>query len=213
VFGHEAAAQALTFHPSRAAQAIAELDHDRAETQVLRARLALQQGDDRAAAALLVDAAPPTTRRELVERRVLLALSVLSSDVERAKQLLGEALEAAQPEGLIRTVIEQGPGIHRLLRSFGPEAGQERYIEQLIAASGDLPPAKVLTAQPLVEPLSTRELMVLRYLCTRLTYREIAAALFVSRNTLKSHVRSVYRKLAVESRADAVEAGRNCGLI
>jgi LuxR family transcriptional regulator, maltose regulon positive regulatory protein len=54
---------------------------------------------------------------------------------------------------------------------------------------------------------------VLRYLCSRLTYREIAASLYVSLNTLKSHVRSVYRKLGVASRADAVEAGRRSGLI
>jgi LuxR family transcriptional regulator, maltose regulon positive regulatory protein len=54
---------------------------------------------------------------------------------------------------------------------------------------------------------------VLRYLCSRLTYQEIAAALFVSVNTLKSHVRAVYRKLAVASRGDAVDAGRRLGLI
>ena len=54
---------------------------------------------------------------------------------------------------------------------------------------------------------------MLRYLCSRLTYREIAAALYVSLNTLKSHVRSVYRKLAVASRADAVHLGRRQGLI
>ena len=54
---------------------------------------------------------------------------------------------------------------------------------------------------------------MLRYLCSRLTYREIAAALYVSVNTLKSHVRSVYRKLAVASRADAVDIGRCQGLL
>ena len=54
---------------------------------------------------------------------------------------------------------------------------------------------------------------MLRYLCSRMTYREIAAALYVSLNTLKSHVRTVYRKLDVESRADAVDAGRRLGVI
>ena len=65
----------------------------------------------------------------------------------------------------------------------------------------------------LVEPLSPREVDVLRYLCSQLTYREIAAALYVSVNTLKSHVRSIYRKLAVASRADAVNIGRGQGLL
>ena len=65
----------------------------------------------------------------------------------------------------------------------------------------------------LVEPLSPREVNVLRYLCSQLTYREIAAALYVSVNTLKSHVRSIFRKLAVTSRADAVNIGRCQGLL
>ena len=65
----------------------------------------------------------------------------------------------------------------------------------------------------LVEPLSPREVVVLRYLCSHLTYREIAAALYVSVNTLKSHVRSIFRKLAVASRADAVNIGRCQGLL
>ena len=68
-------------------------------------------------------------------------------------------------------------------------------------------------APALVEPLSPREVIVLRYLCSRLTYREIAAALYVSVNTLKSHVRSIFRKLAVTSRADAVDVGRCQGLL
>ncbi len=54
---------------------------------------------------------------------------------------------------------------------------------------------------------------MLRYLCSQLTYREIAAALYVSVNTLKSHVRSIFRKLAVTSRADAVNIGRGHGLL
>ena len=54
---------------------------------------------------------------------------------------------------------------------------------------------------------------MLRSLCSRLTYREIAAALYVSSNTLTSHVRDVYRKLGVESREAALQAGRQCGLI
>ncbi len=54
---------------------------------------------------------------------------------------------------------------------------------------------------------------MLRYLCSRLTYEEIAAGLYVSLNTLKSHVKSIYRKLDVASRAQAVEVGRALRLI
>ena len=54
---------------------------------------------------------------------------------------------------------------------------------------------------------------VLRYLSSRLTYREIAAALYISVNTLKTHVKSVYRKLEVASRQEAVDVGRRLRLI
>ena len=213
-FGEEAVAQALWFDPSKASRLIAALDQDRVGTQVLRVRLALVDHDDRAAAALLADLPPATTRRTRVERSILWALSMLARDVERANSHLREALDAGQPERLIRTVVDQAPGVHHLLLSCTPDASQERYVEDLLAATSRIvPPARADVAPALVEPLTPREVIVLRYLCSRLTYREIAAALYVSLNTLKSHVRSIYRKLAVVSRADAVDLGRCRGLI
>ena len=98
--------------------------------------------------------------------------------------------------------------------SCTPAASQRRYVEDLLAATRRiLPPARSDVVSALVEPLSPREVNVLRYLCSQLTYREIAADLFVSVNTLKSHVRSIFRKLAVTSRADAVSIGRGEGLL
>lgn len=76
-----------------------------------------------------------------------------------------------------------------------------------------LPPAGTNVVLALVEPLSPREVAVLRYMRSRLTYREIASMLYVSVNTLKSHVRSIFRKLAVASREDAIAAGRSHGLL
>ena len=61
--------------------------------------------------------------------------------------------------------------------------------------------------------LSPREVTVLRFLASRLTQHEIADDLFVSMNTLKSHLRSLYLKLGVQSRVAAVENGRAAGLI
>ena len=206
-------AQALRFDPSKAAALIAELDQDRVETQVLRARLALLEHDDRTAADLLADLPPATTRRARVERSVLCALSVLERDVERANDHLREALSAGQPERLIRTIVDHGPG--RPQAAAVVRAG--RRPGALRRRSCSPPPASIVApvraevTPTLVEPLSSREVTVLRYLCSRLTYREIAAALYVSLNTLKSHVRSVYRKLDVASRAEAVDAGRRLG--
>jgi len=214
VFDEEAVAQALQFDPPMAARAIAMLDPDRATTQVLRSRLALLERDDRTAADILDGMPAPTTRRERVEHGVQRALSVLERDVEEANRRLHDALTLAQPEGLIRVVVDQGPLVHKLLLSYTPADAQAGYVEDLLAVTSHMvAPVRVRATQALVAPLSDREVTVLRYLCSRLTYREIAGALYVSVNTLKSHVRSVYRKLGVESRRGAVDAGRRAGLI
>ncbi|MFS8586595.1 MAG: LuxR C-terminal-related transcriptional regulator, partial [Acidimicrobiia bacterium] len=65
----------------------------------------------------------------------------------------------------------------------------------------------------LVEPLSERELAVLRYLPSRLSNREIGAELYVSLNTVKSHLKAIYRKLDVDSRQDAVRRARQMGIL
>ena len=127
VLGAEAVAQAWRFQPSEAAALMADLDQDRVDTRVLFARLALAEHDDRTAARLLAELPPATTRRTAVERAVLCALSVLEHDVDRANTYLGEAIDLAQPEWLVRTIIDQGPAVHRLLASFPAAAGQEGY--------------------------------------------------------------------------------------
>ena len=214
VFGEETVVQALRFDPARAASLIAELDPDRLGTRVLMARCSLLERDDRAAARLLADLPPASTRRARVERAVLCALSVLRRDVDEANRHLREALVDGQAEWLIRTITDLGPDVHALLVSYAPSVDQEDYVDALLAAvSRGVAPTRAKTSATLVDPLSAREVTVLRYLCSRLTYQEIAAALFVSLNTLKSHVRTVYRKLGVASRADAVDAGRRLGVI
>jgi LuxR family maltose regulon positive regulatory protein len=177
-------------------------------------RLALYEHDARGAARLLAALPPPSSRRTRVERAVLWALSVFDRDVEQANTHLAEALVAGQPEWLIRTIIDLSPDVHKLLVSYPPTAGQEAYVEALLAGAGrGVAPARTKPAAAMVDPLTPRELTVLRYLCSRLTYPEIAAALYVSPNTLKSHVRTVYRKVGATSRDHAVEAGRSLRLM
>lgn len=65
----------------------------------------------------------------------------------------------------------------------------------------------------LIDPLSERELMVLRYLASRLDSSEIAASLYISVNTVRSHVKAIYRKLGVNSRPEAVARARQLDLI
>ena len=126
---------------------------------------------------------------------------MLDRDLEKANDHLRAALSAGQPEWMVRTIVDHGPDVHRLLQSFAPDVSNEQYVAALLAAASHMvAPVRAASTPSLVEPLSSREVTVLRYLCSRLTYREIAAALYVSLNTLKSHVRSVYRKLDVASR-------------
>ena len=214
VIGEEAVAQAFRFEPSRAGALIGELDPDRDSTTVLRTRLALIDGDDRAAGTLLQGLGPARSRRDRVERAVLAALAVLERDVERANEHLGEAIAHGHREWLIRTVVDTAPQVHKLLVSYTPSSNEEHYVSSLLAAvSRGVAPVRRTVPHALLDPLSARELTVLRYLSSRLTYQEIAGALYVSLNTLKTHVRTVYRKLDVASRADAVESGRRLGLI
>ena len=84
-------------------------------------------------------------------------------------------------------------------------------ITGLLAGNGPAPPARRLRLP--VEPLSESELRVLRYLPTNLTGPEIANELYVSPNTVKTHVRNLYAKLGTHRRAEAVTRARNLGLL
>ncbi|MGB0113030.1 MAG: LuxR C-terminal-related transcriptional regulator [Ilumatobacteraceae bacterium] len=116
---------------------------------------------------------------------------------------VGFAHEHADAEGLLleaRTIIDRctDPGI----------AG--RYLARVESRHGRT--ATVRTPD-LVEPLSNRELAVLRYLPSQLSQREIAGELYVSLNTVKTHCKAIYRKLGVDGRKPAVQAARDHGLL
>jgi LuxR family maltose regulon positive regulatory protein len=119
----------------------------------------------------------------------------------------------AQTEGFRRTVLEQGPDVLDLLLSSTPTPVLEDYVGELIQRASSVAPARPPPVTSLVDPLSKREVIVLRYLCSRLTHQEIASALYISQNTLKSHLKSVYRKLGVASRHEAVEVGRELRIV
>ena len=156
VFGVEAVEQALRFDPSNAADLIAELDQERVETQVLHVRLAVLEHDAATAIDLLHDIRPATTRRAEVEREVLTALSVLERDVEKANDHLRAALSAGQPERMVRTIVDHGPDVHRLLQSFAPDASNERYVAALLAAASHMvAPVRAASTPSLVEALSS----------------------------------------------------------
>jgi LuxR family maltose regulon positive regulatory protein len=124
---------------------------------------------------------------------------------------LERAVAAAAEERCARPFAEGGPPIRALLRVLArrgpwPPVG---FVAELL----DERPVGPVAAAPGEPPLSEREQAVLRYLPSHLSKREIASELGVSANTVKTHVSSIYRKLAVGSRGEAVARARELGLL
>jgi len=166
------------------------------------------------ATVLLGPASTDATMRERVESGVLRALVESRNNVEAALVVLRDALVLARAEGFARTVLEQGAGVGPLLRALPSDATIDGYVDELLTlADASIAPLRKASTVSLVAQLSPREMTVLRYLSSRLPTCDIAAALYVSNNTLKSHVKSIYRKLGVQSRAEAVGEGQALGLI
>lgn len=208
-FDLEAARQAVAFGARSAGSLVDALDRGR-RSLLLRVRFALERQNVTAAAEAVALLPTPTTTRECIEDAMAHAL--VARDVGEAITRLEGALDLAAPEQFVRAVVDAGPGVPRLLAAL-PTSVHTRYLARLIDAVQTMPSTRCGDRDGLVEPLTPRELEVLRHLSSRLTNQEIASALYVSVNTLKTHVKSVYRKLGVASRTQAVAVGRGIRLI
>ena len=137
-------------------------------------------------------------------------------DLPVALRLLLQALTLAEPEGYVRMFVDEGVPMAQLLKRLKAEdRGPQAYIHALLAAFGnqrEAPPA-VATPQHLVEPLSQRELEVLRLFKTELSGPEIARELVVALSTVRTHTKGIYSKLNVNSRRAAVQRATELGLI
>lgn len=136
----------------------------------------------------------------------------MQGDIPAALARLERALTLAEPEGYIRTFVDEGPLLRVLLEKAAKHGIAANYAHQLLAASGeaeDRTPVK----QALIEPLSERELQVLRLLGTDLNGPEMARQLMVSLNTLRTHTKNIYTKLAVTSRRAAVRRADELNLL
>ena len=202
---------AIAFAPERGDALISQLPA-RVESNVLRVRLMIAQGRSDIPTCLLDDTDPTLTSRERIELGVLKALVQCGHDMQLSQAMLQETLLLARPEGFLRTILDQGTEVGQLLRSLPVGNPLDSYVKELIAMS-DATVAPNRPTAPGTVALSPREFTVLRFLASRLTQREIADDLFVSVNTLKSHIRSLYQKLGVQSRVAAVERGHAAGLI
>jgi LuxR family maltose regulon positive regulatory protein len=131
---------------------------------------------------------------------------------------LERVLTQAEPEGFVRLFADEGPPMAALLEEAAKRGISPNYVSQLRAALG-MPDAQaadrgeMAVTQPLAEPLSQRELEVLRLLRTDMSGREIAGELSISLNTLHTHTRNIYGKLGVNSRQAAVHRAEELNLL
>jgi LuxR family maltose regulon positive regulatory protein len=177
-----------------------------------RARVLAAQGRFDAAQALLKQvletAETVGAGASIVETRILQAvLFQTQGRMDRALETLDPALVRAAPEGYVRTFVDEGAPMVRLLEAALDRGIAPRYTRALLAAlTGDLhergPGAALRRAG--IEPLSERELEVLRLLPTALSRPEIAERLYISPNTVRFHLKNIYNKLGVHTRADAI---------
>jgi LuxR family maltose regulon positive regulatory protein len=156
--------------------------------------------------------------RRTIRILVLQALAwQAQGEEDRALAALKHALSLAEPEGYVRTFVGEGAPLGKLLRQAAGRGIKLDYVGRLLAAleneatSGQQ--ASRLAASSLLEPLSERELEVLRLLTTYLSSTEIAQELVVSASTVRSHIKNIYGKLDVHTRADAVRRARELGLV
>jgi LuxR family maltose regulon positive regulatory protein len=122
---------------------------------------------------------------------------------------LEPALRLAEPEGYVRLFADLGRPMSRLLQEARSRDVMPDYVARLLTACGaDLTPAGAGTGA-LHEPLSARELEVLKLIAAGLTNREIASALVISPETVKKHTGSIYGKLGVRGRTEAAIKARS----
>lgn len=193
------------------------------ELPISQARVYLAKGDTSAALAAL----EPLRRQaeakgwedERLKIMVLQAVALHAfGEKDQAVQLLGDALALAEPDGFIRIFVDEGVPMARLLSETAAHGIKPEYISKLLAVfeaekQKSEHKAYLSPVQPLVEPLSQRELEVLQLIAQGLSNHEISERLFLALDTVKGHNRRIFDKLQVQRRTGAVARARELGLL
>jgi LuxR family maltose regulon positive regulatory protein len=147
----------------------------------------------------------------------ILALQALAfqaqDDIDQALAALERALSLAEPEGYVRTFIDEGEPMARLLRQALSQDIAPHYVARLLAAAGQETGPGSSAMEALIEPLSEREMDVLRLIVAGLSNPEIAEELVIAVSTVKSHINHIYGKLGVSNRTRAVVRAQELGLV
>src|SRR6266487_1333972 len=158
----------------------------------------------------------------LIEILVLQALAQQKQgNIPGALVALESALSLAEPEGYVRMFVDEGTDMARLLREAAARGIMRDYTGRLLSAfdaeeqdmEEEAPPPASLASSSLIEPLSQRELEVLRLFKTELSGPEIARELVIGLSTVRTHTKSIYSKLNVNSRRAAVKRAEELNLI
>jgi LuxR family maltose regulon positive regulatory protein len=193
------------------------------------AKLRVAQGRSEAATGLLERLAALAEKAGatayLVEVLALRAVALQAQgEIRPALAALDRALQLGAPAGFLRTFLDHGEPLQRLLQVTVQRDASPAYAAVVLAAFGEegaprhpasahAPPSPARDVSPLVEPLSEREIEVLTLIAEGLTNREIGQRLYISPGTVKSHTASIYGKLDVHSRTQAVARARALGVL
>jgi LuxR family maltose regulon positive regulatory protein len=194
-----------------AAAVLSEIEGE-AHVAVVAARLQLAQGAPAQALDVLKQRHGALPAIELEAHVTEAVAHYVAGDRARAGKSIDEALALAEPEVVRRPFLEAGLPARDLLADHLRATNTHRWLASELVAALD---GRLRQAAPaeLLEPLSDREREVLRYLPSIMSNADIAAELFVSVNTVKTHVKSIYRKLGATRRQDAVRCARQLGLL
>jgi len=179
------------------------------------AKVALLAGDKATAADLLAERYSQAARDGItyaqIEIRVLQALA--SDEEEQAMAYLCDALAWAQPEGFCRIFVDQGNALEPLLRQAAQMGFYPSYVVELLSAIEETSKSPAPVIQPLLEPLSERELQVLQLVAAGKSNQEIAEALVIALGTVKRHIYNIYGKLNVGSRTQCTARAQELRLL
>ena len=182
---------------------------------LLRLHLAQNEGDAALALAhwLLQQLEGTSRTARVIEALVLQALAFQAKrDVDQALAALRMAFSLTRPEGYVRTFLEEGDAMTRLLFQAKSRQTGTGYAAELLSAMGHAFGRAVPPAQLLIEPLTSRELEVLKLVEAGYSNQEIATRLVISMPTVKRHISNIYAKLGISTRTQAVSRAKELNL-
>ena len=163
---------------------------------------------------LLADASAQSRGASAIEILVVRAEALWAGrDEGAAVESLARALALAEPDGFVRRFLDEGPALEPVLRAARARGVRPGYVGRLLSAAGPVTSRPAPVQDALFEPLSPRELEVLRLMAGGRSNGEIAQAMTVEVSTVKTHVNRIFGKLAAGSRAEALDRGREVGLL